>query len=114
MLLLRWDMLRGAVLSVPPSVRKGRRKAARYVLPDAVVASLKELRAYVSDARIFAAPWKNVASSFYGHYTQLLKSAGLPSGRDFKPQKLRKTFASFLEAAGGDATTALGHVEWRQ
>jgi len=113
MLSLRWDMLKGAILSVPPSVRKGRRKAARYVLPEPVAAILKELRAYSADARIFAAPWKDLRSSFYGHYTNLLKLAGLPSGRDFKPQKLRKTFASFLEAAGGDATTALGHVDRR-
>jgi integrase len=112
MLMLRWDMLKGDYLSVPPSIRKGRRKAARYRLPANVVAILKQLRPYTK-GKIFAAPWKNIGNSFYKHYTGLLRSAGLPEGRDFKPQKLRQTFASFLEAAGGDATEALGHVDRR-
>ena len=114
MLLLRWDMLKGDCLSVPASVRKGRRKAARYRLPAGVVATLERLRVFtVGAGLIFAAPWKDRKNSFYKHYTGLLRSAGLPEGRDFKPQKLRQTFASFLEAAGGDATEALGHVDRR-
>jgi len=112
MLSLRWDMLRGSILSVPANVRKGRRKAARYDLPPPVLEMLLQLKEYTV-GNIFAAPWKNVQSSFYKHYTQLLQRARLPTGRDFKPQKLRKTFASFLEAAGGDATSALGHVDRR-
>lgn len=112
MLMLRWDMLKGANLSVPPAIRKGRRKAARYRLPEPVVAALHALKPF-TEGKIFAAPWKDVRSSFYRHYTALLKSARLPSGRDFKPQRLRQSFASFLEAAGGDATEALGHVDRR-
>jgi integrase len=112
MLSLRWEMLTGDVLSVPASIRKGRRKAARYRLPMAVVNAVERLRPY-TQGRIFAAPWKDLRASFYYHYGQLLRAAGLPKGRDFKPQRLRKSFASYLEAAGGDATKALGHVDRR-
>lgn len=112
MLSLRWDMLQGEVLSVPASVRKGRRKAARYRLPPSVVAAIERLRPY-TEGKIFAVPWKAVKDSFYYHYGELLKRAGLPRTRDFKPQRLRKSFASFLEAAGGDATKALGHTDRR-
>jgi len=112
MLSLRWNMLAGDVLSVPASVRKGRRKPARYHLPAEVVRVLEELRPFTGKfPTIFHAEWQPL--HFYYHYTQLLQAAGLPTGRDFKPQKLRKSFASFLEAAGGDATTALGHVDRR-
>jgi integrase len=113
MLMLRWDMLKGVNLNVPPSVRKGRRKAARYRLPAEVLRVLEKLRPYTDGGRIFAVPWKQILSSFYYHYTRLLKAAKLPSGRDFKPQQLRRSFASYLEAAGGDATEALGHVDRR-
>jgi integrase len=105
-------MLQGEVLSVPASVRKGRRKAARYRLPPSVVESIERLRPF-TEGRIFAVPWKAVKDSFYYHYGELLKRAGLPRTRDFKPQRLRKSFASFLEAAGGDATSALGHTDRR-
>lgn len=33
----------------------------------------------------------------------------LPHDRRCKPQRIRRTFASFIESAGGDATEALGH-----
>jgi integrase len=110
MLSLTWDMLQGSTLSVPANIRKGKRKAARYRLPPSVLEELEQLRRFTT-GRIFAVPWKDVFSSFYGHYTKLLKRAGLPSGRRFKPQCLRRTFASFLEAGGGDATEALGHTD---
>lgn len=40
---------------------------------------------------------------------KLLKLAGLPVSRHSKTQKMRRTFASHLEASGGDATKALLH-----
>lgn len=47
--------------------------------------------------------------TFYLHYAKLLGRAGLPTTRRFKPQCLRRTFASYLERVGGDATAALQH-----
>ena len=54
-------------------------------------------------------PFPFCLGTFYNHYTRLLKDAGLPSTRRDKPQKMRRSFASHLEAAGGNATEALGH-----
>ena len=52
--------------------------------------------------------------TFYRHYKKLLKLAGLPyvphkSGL----QKVRRTFASHIEANGGNATAALAHTARR-
>ena len=49
---------------------------------------------------------------YHRNYKRLLKQAGLPyvpwkSGN----QKVRRSFASHLEAQGGDATEALAHSE---
>lgn len=41
--------------------------------------------------------------------SKLFRLAGLPSGRDCKPQRLRRSHATHLKAAGGDPTLALGH-----
>jgi len=68
-----------------------------------------ERRPLVGRGRTDAFEFPGCRATFYGHYTRLLKAAALPSGRKFKPQKIRRTFASFLELAGGDATEALGH-----
>jgi integrase len=64
---------------------------------------------------VFALPWArgHKSGTFYRRYTMLLERAGLPTGRRWKPQCLRRTFATFLEAAGGDATEALDHSSRR-
>jgi len=107
LLSLRWDMLSGPVLSVPAKNRKGRKKPQRYVLPPIALEHLERLRRTDIDA-IFHTDYKCVGT-FYNRYGALLRRAGLPDTREFKPQCLRRTFASFLEAGGGDATAALGH-----
>lgn len=111
-LLTRWDWLdwNTGWLNVHASVRKGKKKSEAYLLPPKVLAKLDRLRGVTKDL-IFQNPWSNAHKSgtFYYHYTKLLRRAGLPEGSKWKPQRLRRTFASYLEAAGGDATEALGH-----
>lgn len=114
LLALRWEWLDGRVLRVPAEARKGRKKPMLYRLSDTALHSLAELRKYTEETGlIFAVPWarEHHSGTFYRHYGKLLDRAGLPSGRRFKPQCLRRTFASFLEAAGGDATEALAHTD---
>ena len=58
--------------------------------------------------------WKSDQVTFYNHYKKLLELAGLPyvphkSGL----QKVRRTFASHNEAAGGNSTQALSHTSRR-
>lgn len=111
-LAIRWDWLNGSWLTVPAEYRKGGRQAATYQLPPTVRAAVESLRPFTeTTGQVFAVPWArgHLSGTFYLRYTALLKRAGLPTGRRWKPQCLRRTFASYLESAGGDATDALGH-----
>jgi len=48
-------------------------------------------------------------TSIYGHLKLLLKATGLPTGRNCMFHKIRRTHATHLHIAGGDATASLGH-----
>ena len=48
-------------------------------------------------------------STLWKSYGRILEDAGLPSGRDSKFHRIRKTHATWLHRAGGDATESLGH-----
>lgn len=112
-LCIRWEWINGDWLVIPAQARKGRKKAMPYYLPPLVLQKVEALRPFTeSTGEVFALPWarKHKSGTFYRRYTNLLKRAGLPSGRRFKPQKLRVTFASYLESGGGDATEALAHT----
>ena len=83
-----------------------------YRLKPATVATLATMRATASAKKIFF--WPFDLGSFYHHYKKLLELAGLPyvphkSGL----QKVRRTFASHIEAAGGNSTQALSHTSRR-
>lgn len=109
---IRWEWIVGNWLTIPAQFRKGGKKAASYMLPPIVADSIEKLRPFTGETgSVFAIPWArgHLSGTFYRRYTALLKRAGLPVGRRWKPQCLRRTFATYLEAAGGDATDALGH-----
>lgn len=93
-------------LRIPATVRKGRRKAMAYMLPACAVEAMRPL--LVGDSPMLF-PREFTDSAFYRRWGQLMELAGLPSGRRWKPQVLRRTFASWLKKEGGDATVALAH-----
>lgn len=104
---LRWEWLDWdrAWLIVPAAVRKGQRRDAAYgLMPDTMrlLASIRQ-----PSGRILR--WDLDRSRYYQLWKELLLAAGLPTGRHFKTQWLRRSFASHLQAGGGDATAALGH-----
>lgn len=105
---LRWDDvdLDGCWLTIRAETRKWKREDKSFRLhPDTV----KALRAIQTDQpKIFATRFKDV-STLYNHYKKLLKAAGLPLTRKHKFHCLRKSAASYFEAAGGNATELLGH-----
>ena len=92
-------------LFIPAEVRKTNDDRI-YELTDAARAGLAKM---LKPDRDLLFPLPGCLGTFYNHYTRLLKDAGLPSTRRDKPQKMRRSFASHLEAAGGNATEALGH-----
>lgn len=104
---LRWEWLdwERAWLVVPAAARKGQRRDAAYGLMADTMRLLASIRQ--PSGRILR--WDLDRSRYYQLWKELLLAAGLPTGRHFKTQWLRRSFASHLQAGGGDATAALGH-----
>jgi integrase len=107
-LMLRWDDLDldGGTVNFRAITRKGRKKPKHWKLHPITVQLFRDIadppREVVFDSGL-------EISSLYCRYNALLKEAGLPHGRDSKFHRMRKSAASFFEAAGGDATFLLGH-----
>lgn len=103
---LKWEwvnMTRG-IACIPGAVRKTR-TALTYALSPECVAAFEKIR---RPTRELVFPWPLSRDMFYRRYKRLLRDAGLPEHRA-GPQKMRRSFASHLEAAGGSATAALHH-----
>ena len=104
---MRWEWLDLTTgrLRVPAKSRKRGLKPALYQLTEP---TLIVLRAFAKPkGPVF--PCGKSQSSFYHRYERLLKKAGLPCDRSCKPQKMRRSFASWIAALGGDASAALMH-----
>lgn len=109
---LKWsdvDLNRGWV-SFRAETRKGRRKPSKKELHADTVEILARLFTKY-DCMVF--PWPLTMERLWQKYETVLRSAGLPSDRWHKFHTMRKTHASFAEAAGLDATRLLGHSDRR-
>lgn len=95
---------RGEVL-VPAEVRKGRKRDMLYRLRPETLEAISRIR---EPERKLLFAFDADISTFYNRFGRILRRAGLPHYK-CKLQKLRRTFASYVEAAGGDATKALAH-----
>jgi integrase len=123
MLSLCWDWYdpRKRCLSVPGEFRKGRQKSMVYSLKQTTAALLtairqprRELIFELYDGQEGPPPDSRRGHYFYKPYRRLVESAGLPYvSHKSGPQKMRRTFASHIEAAGGNATRALKHRDRR-
>lgn len=96
--------------SFPIVASSSRASSREYYLRPQVVAALEAIRAPRREL-VFA--WPFCLGTFYNRFERLLIAAELPRGRHCKLQGLRRSFASYLEAAGGDATRALAHTNRR-
>jgi integrase len=107
---LRWDWLDldKRVAIVPALARKGRRKIGSYHMPAELVGAL---RAIALPARDLVFPWDRSEGCYYYAWDRILKRAGLPRGRKSKTQALRVSHATWVCAAGGDATASLTHSD---
>jgi integrase len=113
MLAMRWEWLswEDCFLLVPGEFRKGRQKPMVYHLKPQTIAALEKIREPQRDL-MFGMISKN--HQFYARYKQLVTDAGLQYvPHKTAPQKMRRTYASFIEANGGNATRALKHVDRR-
>jgi hypothetical protein len=110
-LAIQWEWLSpDGWLSIPAKVRKGGKKSMTYKLPEGAMRLIEKLHGNGSEY-IFAQPWAttNGNGTFYHRYNALLKRAGLPTGRRWKPQMIRRTFASYVNLLGLSATDLLAH-----
>lgn len=99
----RVDFARGTIL-VPAEHTKTGKADCRYQLAADTLDAIGKLpREYPP----FALPFDR--GTLYNRLSGLLKAAGLPADRRSKFHRIRRSFASHLTAAGGDATAALGH-----
>ena len=116
MLALRWDWLdmKSGHLTVPGEFRKGRTQSMVYKLKPETLAALRAIMKPPRELIFDLGDCKEKCCYFYTRHRELVKSAGLPYVKHKSgPQKGRRTFASFIESAGGNATKALKHRDRR-
>jgi integrase len=98
--------LDGRWVSFRAVTRKGKKKPMMKQLHSDTVKLLAPFAGKSPD-RVF--PWELTMERLWQKYEDVLRDAGLPTDRWHKFHQMRRTHASFFEAAGGDATRSLGH-----
>jgi integrase len=103
---LRTSDVRGCNVIFRAEQRKGRR---RDILREISVACADALLAVRRGPDDTAIPWDRHRTCVWRLLKVILQRAGLPSDRRCKFHKIRKTTASYYEAAGGSAQRLLDH-----
>jgi integrase len=98
--------LRGPHLSIPAEARKGGREGKIHSLSPATVAAVSAVIVPGSD-RIWKWPFHR--TYLWNRMRKLLQAAGL-HGKRLGFNQIRRTAASYVAAAGGDAAEFLGHA----
>lgn len=108
MLKARWDDVDvdRCLVEIPAKYRKGKCRGMLYTISEDLMADLVAMRPG-DEPLIF--PFPHSEQTFYNRYAATLNRAGLPSDHKSKMHRMRRSFASYLEAAGGNATDALKH-----
>ena len=109
MLQVEWSDvdLRDGWLRISPEKRKGGCQGRVYRLTTDCVEWLDRIRQPV---RRLVWPWPHSYTYIFPRWKEILRCAGLPFDRDRMFSCVRRSHASHLEAAGGDATSSLGHA----
>lgn len=103
---LRCADVRGCHVLFRAEGRKGRR---RDIIREIGVEAADALSAVQRAPDDLAIPWGHHPTDIYRYLKQILKRAGLPTDRRSKFHRVRKTTASYYEAAGGSAQRLLDH-----
>lgn len=109
---MTWSMVdvHSRVIDLPAEIRKGKWRGMVYRVSEELAAALQAQRRSCQEL-VF--PFPHCEQTFYNRYKRILIRAGLPTDRRNKLHKMRRSFASYLTAAGGDATRALRHSSAR-
>lgn len=114
---VRWESidLDGRQIFYAAEIRKGGYRDAQASLSRPTIRALRALRELTPDSGVIFC--HGSMSRLWQAYTALLKDAGLPYDRRSKFHRLRRTHATFVHIAGGDAVASLGHASpettWR-
>ena len=100
-----WNNYEDGWLTVPGEYRKGKKRSMQTRLHTDTTKALAAIPA--REGLIF--PWDKSKTYIYYVYKRILKRAGLPTDRRSKFHRMRRSVASHMHAAGGDATEQLGH-----
>jgi len=98
-------------LFVPAELQKQKADQLLYLSHDVAAAVAEVLEAH-SREWILPWPWDRSGPQWAAlnrHYRRILRRAGLPTGRRDLFHRVRRTTASYIEAAGGNAQYQLGH-----
>lgn len=107
-LALRWSQFRGTSVLFRAEDRKGKR---RDILREISVQTADTMLA-IRDGRDIddlVLPWEQHYTYVWARLKRILKRAGLPHGRRDKFHRIRRTTASYYEAAGHSAQRLLDH-----
>lgn len=102
---LRWADVRGSAVVFRAEDRKGKRRDILREIGPETVAALEAIRG----DRELVFPFPRAKTYLWDRLGIILKRAGLPHGRRDKFHKIRRTTASYYEAAGGSAQRLLDH-----
>lgn len=105
-----WIDLETGWLIVPAEARKFQREDKAFLLHPQTVGYLEKIR-HSGSKFVFVWPWTR--QTLWIRYAKILADAGLPTDRKSKFHRMRKSAASWFEAAGGNATDLLGHTARR-
>ena len=93
-------------LAIPAEARKGSRKPATYALPDHVADLVDQVSKHDQPVLFF---WPACDTALRERWKVITRRAGLGDGPEVQFHALRRSFASHLSAAGGNAREALQH-----
>jgi integrase len=104
----RWEHLNLETrwLRVPAEIRKGSKKDKAYLLSGETVGLLRMMR---NRSPVLLIPAVYNRLYLWKAFERILKSAGLPTNRQCKFHRIRRSVASHFAAAGGDPQALLGH-----
>ena len=107
---LRWRNVRGSSVLFMAEDRKGRRRDILREIGEDTLAALEAIRGERGqDDLVF--PWPRTRTYLWRRLEIILERAGLPHGRRDKFHRIRRTTASYYEAAGGSAQRLLDHSD---
>jgi integrase len=105
---IRWSDVRGGHILFRAETRKGQRRDVLREIGSDTQEALEAIRRGGPADLVFR--WPRTYSYLWTRLGVILKRAGLPSTRRDKFHKIRRTTASYYQAAGGSAQALLDHT----